>query len=92
MSGAHYRWGVYDEYPVDENAPQFYAAQNGIYEGTRCSLASPGNESLEITHYDFCPYHFSTKNIVPPKNLKSFKLYVGRFRVQSNKWHRMCLH
>ena len=67
---AHYRWGVYDEYPVDENAPQFYAAQNGIYEGTRCSLASPGNESLnliKITHYDFCSYHFSTKNIVPPK-------------------------
>ena len=34
---------MYDEYPIDENSPRFYAADRGKYERTRCSLASHGN-------------------------------------------------
>ena len=38
---AHYRWGIFDEYPRP-GASNFYAAYNGKYEATRCTTAVPG--------------------------------------------------
>ncbi|XP_064594617.1 calcium-activated chloride channel regulator 1-like [Liolophura sinensis] len=39
---AHLRYGVFDEYPDGFLSPEFYAAQNGEIEGTRCSTALRG--------------------------------------------------
>jgi calcium-activated chloride channel regulator 4 len=37
----HYRWGVYDEYPTDDNA-HFYADEEGNIEAVRCVRNIPG--------------------------------------------------
>jgi calcium-activated chloride channel regulator 4 len=53
---AHLRYGVYDEYPVGENAPHFYAAAGGKVEGTRCSKSLPGSMYNSETGTHTCNY------------------------------------
>ncbi|PIK62281.1 putative epithelial chloride channel protein-like, partial [Apostichopus japonicus] len=38
---AHFRWGVFDEYPL-QGDDHFYAAGNGEFEATKCVAAIPG--------------------------------------------------
>ncbi|XP_072016163.1 calcium-activated chloride channel regulator 1-like isoform X2 [Amphiura filiformis] len=50
----HYRWGVFDEYPLP-GMSHFYAASNGDIEAVRCVLAIPGvpaTESGEACRYN----------------------------------------
>ncbi|XP_038047849.1 calcium-activated chloride channel regulator 3A-1-like [Patiria miniata] len=45
---AHYRWGVFDEYPL-QNGAHFYAASNGDIEAVRCVLKITGGRVLPNT-------------------------------------------
>ncbi|KAJ8031609.1 Calcium-activated chloride channel regulator 4 [Holothuria leucospilota] len=42
---AHYRWGVFDEYPRPlSDDPYFYQASSGFIEGVRCTTAITGQQ------------------------------------------------
>ncbi|KAJ8031581.1 Calcium-activated chloride channel regulator 4 [Holothuria leucospilota] len=44
---AHYRWGVFDEYPRPlSDDPHFYQASSGFIEGTRCTISITGTEKI----------------------------------------------
>ncbi|KAJ8036438.1 Calcium-activated chloride channel regulator 1 [Holothuria leucospilota] len=42
---AHYRWGVFDEYPR-RDGPHFYLSSTGLIEGVRCTASITGEEAL----------------------------------------------
>ncbi|KAJ8031788.1 Calcium-activated chloride channel regulator 4A [Holothuria leucospilota] len=41
---AHYRWGVFDEYPR-RDGPHFYLSSTGLIEGVRCTTSITGRRS-----------------------------------------------
>nr|XP_006811202.1 PREDICTED: epithelial chloride channel protein-like [Saccoglossus kowalevskii] len=60
---SHLRWGVYDEYPIEDNE-HFYYDENGRVQPTRCSASVVG-ESLDL-YNDFIPCNTDPESGVMP--------------------------